>query len=260
MDANHTFVICAYKENPFLEDTILSLKRQTVKSPLVLSTSTPNDYLTEMCRKHDIAMTVNTSPHLVGDDWNHAYDHATTKLVTLAHQDDIYEEDYLESVLAAFADDVLLVHTDYYEIRGEQKVTNNRLLAIKRLMNAPFRVGTLNKSRFVKRRILSLGCSICCPAVTFNKQLAGARIFDTSYINSSDYQTWVDLADKAGRFVYVPKAVLGHRIYAESATTLNLEHNIRKDEDLEVLRSLWPAPLAKVVNNMYALSEKSNKH
>lgn len=42
---DHTFVVCAYKENPYLPETIQSLNEQTVTGRIVLSTSTPNDYL-----------------------------------------------------------------------------------------------------------------------------------------------------------------------------------------------------------------------
>ena len=91
------------------------------------------------------------------------------------------------------------------------------------------------------------------------KERLGDSIFDTTYKNSCDYETWVDLAERDGSFVYVPKKLLLHRIYAESATTLNLSENIRKAEDQEILSTLWPKPIASMINNVYALSEKSNK-
>ena len=36
--SDHTFVICAYKESPFLEDCILSLKKQSIRSHIILVT------------------------------------------------------------------------------------------------------------------------------------------------------------------------------------------------------------------------------
>ena len=41
----HTFVICAYKESEFLEECILSLKKQSIKSEILIATSTPNKYI-----------------------------------------------------------------------------------------------------------------------------------------------------------------------------------------------------------------------
>ena len=44
----HTFVICAYKESPYLEECIKSLKKQTLKSEIIISTSTPNDLIKKL--------------------------------------------------------------------------------------------------------------------------------------------------------------------------------------------------------------------
>lgn len=261
--SDHTFVICAYKENPYIEETVLSLKKQRVLGSIILSTSTPNTYLREICRKHGIEMIVNDQPHLAGDDWNYGYDYARTPLVTLAHQDDYYEPDYLEKFLGAVnrygANETSLVFSDYYEMRNGQAVHDNCLLKVKRVMNKPFSIRGLNGSSFLKRRMLAFGCSICCPSVMLVKPVAGARVFDTNYRNSCDYQTWVDLASKKGRFVYVRERLVGHRIYEESATSRNLNDDIRRGEDLEILSSLWPAPVARLINALYAQSEKSNQ-
>ena len=44
----HTFAICAYKESPYLEACIRSLKRQSVKTGIILCTSTPGAFLEEL--------------------------------------------------------------------------------------------------------------------------------------------------------------------------------------------------------------------
>lgn len=258
---DHSFVICAYKENPHLEDTIRSLLNQTVKSKVYLTTSTPNDHILNLCKKYSIEYFINKNPKNAGTDWNYGYDNVPTQLVTLAHQDDIYEPDFLEKTLKRIENkpDFVIAFTDYYEIREDKRVVNNKLLKIKRIMNAPFKNSMLQKSRFIKRRNLSLGCSICCPAVTYNKELAGKSVFDTKYINSCDYKTWCDLAEIKGRFIYIPKPLLGHRIYAESATSKNLGENIRQKEDLEILSMYWPKFVAKLINSVYSTSEKSNE-
>lgn len=261
-EKNHTFVICAYKENPYIEETIQSLMNQTKKSKILLSTSTPSEYLDNICKKYDIPCHINPNPHLAGDDWNYAYSVATTELVTLAHQDDIYEPTFLEETLQYInkrkKDDVLIAFTDYYENKLGAKEESNLLLKIKRVMNAPLSLPLFYGSKFMRRRLLSVGCAICCPAVTYVKKNLGEKVFDTTYINSCDYKTWVDLADRKGAFVYVPKKLLGHRIYAESATTLNLSENIRQKEDFEILCHYWPAFIAKRINKVYAKSEDSN--
>ena len=260
---DHTFVVCAYKENPFLESTVKTLLEQTVAGKVLISTSTPNDHIRTVGAAHGIPVVVNPQPRLAGDDWNYGYDAADTPLVTIAHQDDYYDPHFLETVLASLnryeVADVAFSCTDYFEIRDGERVESSLLLNIKRLMNAPLRVSALNGSPFIKKRVLSLGNPICCPAVTLVKPVLGPSVFDTVYKNSCDYKTWVDLAFERRRFVYIPRKLVGHRIYAESSTSLNLADNIRKAEDAEILSALWPRPIARLINSVYALSEKSNE-
>lgn len=258
---DHSFVICAYKENPHLEDTIKSLLNQTVRSKVYISTSTVNDHIKGLCDKYNLQLFVNEQPKNAGADWNWAYNSAPTQLVTIAHQDDIYEPDFLEETLKYVKEEseFIVAFTNYYEIRNSKRVDKNLLLNIKHLMNYLMSIRLFQKSKFVRRRCLSVGCAICCPAATFNKAVAGDSIFDTTYINSCDYKTWCDLAEKNGKFIYIKNKLIGHRIYAESATSKNLGENIRKKEDLEILSLYWPRFIAKFINNIYSKSEKSNE-
>ena len=261
--SDHTFAICAYKENPFLRETIASVLAQNVKSSVILSTSTPNDYVKGICEEYGIKMVVNPKPHLAGDDWNYAYDSADTPLVTIVHQDDYYDPTFLEVVLdylnRAGGDDTLIAYTDYFELRGGKRVYDNKILSVKRKMNAPLRWKGMARARWIRRRILGFGDPICCPAVTYVKPNCGDSVFDTTLINSCDYKTYVDLATREGAFIYIPHALMGHRIYAGSATTKNIGENIRKGEDEQILGTLWPAPIAHLINSVYATSEKSNE-
>lgn len=259
--ADHTFVICAYKENPHIEDTILSLKKQTVQTNIIMSTSTPSEFLENMCKKYEIPLYINPERKGAGADWNFGYQQAKTKLVTVAHQDDFYEPEYAREIIrhANLREDAIIIYTDYYEFRIEEKVTSNKIMKIKRMMNAPLTKKRFYGSRFIRRFMLSIGDAICCPAVTYVKANAGESPFDTKYINSCDYKTLVDLAAKEGAFICIPRQLVAHRIYPESATTLNLSENIRQKEDFEIFCEFWPKPIARLINKVYATSEKSNE-
>ena len=50
----HTFVICAYKESEFLEECVESLKKQTIKSNIIMVTSTPNEHIKKIANKYGI--------------------------------------------------------------------------------------------------------------------------------------------------------------------------------------------------------------
>lgn len=258
---NHTFVVCAYKENPHLQEAIESVLNQTIKSQVILSTSTPNEHIRSLSDRYNIPMYVNENPHSIGSDWNYGYNQANTELVTVVHQDDLYEPEFLKETLSALnrAKAPLFCFTDYSEIKFQKKVDRNLLLTIKRIMNFPLKFRNLQNIKWIRRRILAFGCPICCPTVTCVKSVLGNDIYDINYRNSCDYKTWVNLSEKDGAFVYVSKSLLSHRIYAESTTTLNLSENIRKKEDLEILCELWPRIIAGLINKVYALSEKSNR-
>ena len=123
MADNHTFVICAYKESEFLDDTVSRLASQTVQSRVLISTSTPNDTITGVAKKYDLEVRVNPVGGTSARDWNFAYAQAETDFVTLAHQDDVYEPDFAKKTIEALgkSKDPLLAFTDYYEIRHAEK-------------------------------------------------------------------------------------------------------------------------------------------
>ena len=69
----HTFVVCAYKESPYLEDCIVSLTNQTVKSKVIIVTSTPNLYIKNMAEKYNLPYLVNEGQGGITQDWNFGY-------------------------------------------------------------------------------------------------------------------------------------------------------------------------------------------
>lgn len=260
---DHTFVICAYQESPYLEEAVRSVVNQSVLGKALISTATPNDHIQDIADRYGISVVHNTGLATASGNWNYGYDSAETQYVTIVHQDDYYDPAYLERVLEVLGsypdEDVTIAFTDYYEMRDSKKVEDNSLLKIKRMMNTPLRSKRLNGSRLIRRRTLSLGDPICCPSVVLNKDIAGPSPFDTEMISSYDYKTWVDLADLEGRFVYIPDKLVGHRIHDESGTTQNIGSSQRSDDDRELIGSFWPTPIAWAICKLYAQAEKSNE-
>ena len=256
---DHIFTICAYKESPYLEECIKSLETQTVEANIIIETSTPNDYINNLASKYNIEVIVNKDGGLA-KDWNYAYDNVNKKLVTIAHQDDIYEPNYLENILEYANNSInpIIIFTDYYEIRNNEKVSKNLNLNIKRIMNRPYLKQKNQLNKKVRQRILSFGDSISCPTVTLVKEACGKSPYNTDFKCSVDYKTWSELSNKEGSFVYVPKLLMGHRIYRESTTTKSLENNIRQTEDASIMALYWPKPIAKFLYKIYSNSEKSN--
>ena len=256
----HIFAICAYKESKYLEECIKSLKNQTVKSDIILATSTPNDFIKGLCKKYDIPMYVNDGEHGITQDWNFAYSKADAEYVTIAHQDDIYGRHYAEKVIGML-DSVkkpIIFFSDYGEIRNGERVKSNKLLNIKRVMLAPLRIKAFWGSIFVRRRILSLGSPICCPAVTFVKKNCPEVVFQHGFRADEDWEAWEMLSKREGAFVYCKRLLVYHRIHEESETSIILGDNARTKEDLIMFEKFWPTPIARVIAKIYGTSEKSN--
>ena len=258
---NHTFVICAYKESQYLEECMISLKKQTIKSSIRLVTSTPCSYIEGLANKYEIPITVNNKGGEISKDWNFAIETADTELVTIAHQDDIYVETYLEEVLAGLnkVSRPLIAFSDYGEVRDGEYVTQNRLLKIKELMLLPLRFSWLYNSRFIRRRILSFGSPICCPSVTYVKNYLPSPLFMQGFRSDLDWQAWERFSRLKGGFVYCHKYLMYPRIHEESATTMIIGDNDRTREDFAMFCRFWPKPVAKRLERFYRSSEESNR-
>lgn len=254
----HTFALCAYKESQYLEECILSLLSQTVKSEIVIATSTPNEHIYSLGNKYNIPVHINTGVAGIAGDWNFAYSLAKTKYVTLAHQDDTYEPEYVEKILEKMekTKKPIIGFTEYFEIRNGEKVYKNKLLKVKKILNFPFRI--FKKSRFIRRRILSFGCPICCPAVTYHIENCNNLKFDTNFQNSCDWDAWERISKYKGEFIYVKKALMGHRIHRESTTTEMIQNSRRSQEELIMFKRFWPNWIAKRIAKAFAKSTASN--
>lgn len=262
---NHTFVICAYKESKYLEACIESLKKQTMQSNIIIVTSTPNKYISDMADKYNLPYFVNEGEGGITQDWNFGYKCARekyqSKYITIAHQDDVYTKDYLELVLRyiAKATHPLIVFGNYFEIRNEKKIKKNRILTVKRIMLLPLKCSLNWKSRWVRRRILSMGSPICCPSVTFVVKNLPEVIFENHYRACEDWEAWEKISKIKGEFIYIPKMIMGHRIHNESETTAAIVDNKRTEEEFEMFCKFWPKSIAKMILRHYSKGQQYNQ-
>lgn len=259
MAFTHTFVIAAYKESEFLEDAVNSLLAQTVKSKLVIATSTPNEHINALAEKYDIPVFVNQNENAktISGDFSFALQCADTDFVTIAHQDDIYEPEYTREILKkADGRKPIIVFSGYYEIRCGERVYKNKLLNTKKLMNTGFKL--FPKSKFVRKKVLSFGCPICCPAVTYPKSTYKDLRFSDSMVECVDWEAWLRLMKLDGEFLYIPKPLMGHRVHESSTTTKTIADNSRYEEELAIFRQLWPDWFANWLIKRYHKACDSN--
>ena len=257
---NHTFVICAYKKSVYLEECIQSLKKQSKTSEIIMITSTPNEWIDEMSSKYSIPLYINAGDSGITQDWNFGLSHVKTNYATIAHQDDIYLTTYTEKIIERMSrlKKPLIAFSDYYELREGSYVHNTTMLKIKRIMLLPFRLKILENSRFIRRRILSIGDPICCPAVTFCLDNIERPIFQHGFRSCEDWEAWEKISRQKGSFSYVYEPLMAHRIHEDSATTAIIKDNARVEENYIMFCKFWPKWIAKIINHFYTKSEKSN--
>ncbi|MPM63774.1 hypothetical protein SDC9_110658 [bioreactor metagenome] len=263
---NHTFAVLAFETSPYLENCILSIKNQTIKSEIIITTSTPNEYIKEIANKYSIRLYINNRKD-IASDWNFPFTKCKTKYLTLAHQDDIYLPEYSEEItgLLEKRSNSLIGFTGYYEIR---EIKNNdysvikpnlNLLVKKLLIRISFKEKNYINDKRAKRFLLMFGNPIPCPSACYNlKKLMNER-FSNSFSINLDWDMWERLSAIKGEFINTNKSLLLHRIHSGSETTSGIVSKKRYKEDLRIFLRFWPRYFAKIISLIYSLSYLSNK-
>ncbi len=257
----HSFAVLAYKDSPYLSECLDSLKNQSLESKIYISTSTPSEYIKEMAEKYNVELFVTESGLGIAHDWNFSLLHAKTKYVTLAHQDDIYSPDYTKECIqtAEKFNDILICFTNYSEIVDGRERSGTLLLNIKLFMLLFFMQYKKDLiRRFWKKRLLSFGNPIAAPSVCYNLEKLNGFQFSNELSINMDWDAWYKMANMHGRFAYIKKTLMKHRIHPESATSDGLQTNKRHAEDYLMFKRFWPSLIAKILAKFYQRSYKSN--
>lgn len=256
----HTFVVLAYQESVDLSKCIQSVLNQELKSNVVIATSTPNAFIKKIAKKYQLKLIINPKSKGISYDFDFASNCVNSELITIAHQDDIYEPSYSKNVITTYRKypNASIIFTDYYEIKHNQIENSNINLKIKRFLLLPLKLRCLSNLKFIKRSALRLGCAICCPAVTFVTKNVPKQKFQCNMQCNIDWYAWEKLSKRNGYFIYIPKKLMGHRIHADSTTSKIITSNSRTAEDLIMLKKFWPNPIAKLIAKIYQKSEVNN--
>lgn len=263
MNMHHTFAISAYQESEYLEGCIQSLLAQTVISKVMITTSTPSDFSRQLAQKYNLEYHVNPLQKAgIAGDWNFALSKADTPLVTIAHQDDVYEPGYAQAVTEQFTahskDNVLIVFTNYKDVIDNRLKSSGLNAFVKNALLFPFKFSNSISYAALKRSLLLFGDPICCPSVTFNKASLDDFSFSSEYKVALDWYAWFELSKREGAFVYINKKLVHHRLHPASETTLQINNGIRKQEETRLLELMWGTPLARLIAPLYAMGHKGN--
>lgn len=249
----HTFAICAYKDSPYLEACIKSLKRQTVPSEIILCTSTPSEYISRLAERYGIPVYVRDGESDIQDDWNYAYHMARTRLVTIAHQDDCYHKDYAGQVQRCWKKypDTNVFTTDCAIVRDGSVQRPGTVQLVKHLLRLPLRFHGICHKTWVKRAALVFGNPIICPSCTYDKERLGEPLFDSPFKFALDWDNMWKLAERPGRLVCVERPLIYYRIHEGATTKACIENHQRTEEEAAMYGRIWPGPVVKVLMHFY---------
>ncbi len=245
----HTFVILAHNESDDLEECIKSVVKQSVKSNIVIATSTPNDYILELASNYSIGVMINEEESNKGSDYNYAINAYESPLLTIAHQDDLYDRNYTKEILKSYKKnpDATIIFTDNYEISKDKKIIKSKRLFRKRYYLFPLSFSFFQKKTFFKMRPLTKDKFICTSSITFVKKNIQKNIFPVNLKYDNDWRGLIDLAKEKTKFVYIRKPLVGYRVD-------NMLYNDEKiKEDDEIIKELRPRYFKR-------LEKKRDKH
>lgn len=249
----HTFAVCAYKDSPYLEECIRSLKRQSVPTGIILCTSTPSRYIQEMAERFDIPLYIRQGESDIQTDWNFACEKADSRLVTIAHQDDCYHRDYAKWVQDCWAryPDTTVFTTDCAIVKNGAVQKPGVILFVKMLLRLPLRFRGMADRTWVKKAALRFGNPVICPSCTYDKEALGQPLFDSEYKFALDWDTMWKFAERPGRFVCVERPLIYYRIHEQATTKACIQDHRRSQEETAMYGKIWPKPVVKVLMFFY---------
>jgi glycosyltransferase involved in cell wall biosynthesis len=262
---DHAFVIPAWGDSPYLADCIASIKAQRdATARLLIATSTPSAAIDRTARDAGVPVVVNPRRGGgIGVDWNFALTATDAGYVTLAHQDDLFREDYLVRMREAIVEvpDMLMAFCDFDEIDplGNARPLHLNLRIKRHLVARAVRGRAAIARQQDKRRLIAWGNPIGCAGVVLNRARLPAFRFDERLRSNLDWDAWLRLADAPGSFVHVPTPLVTRRIHPQSETSALIADAGRATEDRAMFRRLWPAPIAALIACVYRASHRANR-
>lgn len=234
-------VVPIYNGERFLERTIRSLLAQTIRADQIIciddcSTDRSPSIVTEL-NDPSITLTRNSTRLGLASNWNRALDLANGfDSLTIAHQDDIYEPTYLESVTRALEDhpSAFIAHTKASVIDEQDRPL--------RLAATRYKEKFWPRDRVVERAIreelalLIRGDYIFCPSVTFRvTAIENLGRFDERYEFVPDWDFWLRGLLAGFTIVGVNERLIRYRSHARSATAVAEKTLRRYQEELTII-------------------------
>jgi hypothetical protein len=141
--------------------------------------------------------------------------------------------------------------TDYHPIKNGNKEKRDINCKIRRFLRIPLKSNVLARQAWVRRLTLSLGNSIVCPSVTYNKDKLGENVFTSQMKFNIDWDTFYKLAKLPGAFLYVDRPLTFYRVHDGATSKEFIENHKREIEDTAMFCKFWPKPVVKLIMVFY---------
>lgn len=248
----HAFVVPCYGAVPYLDACLDSLRSQVgTRSEILLSTSTPSAEIAAVAHRHGATVVTNPTREGIASDWNFALRASAADLVTLAHQDDLYDPRYARTVCDRFA------YRPHAVMAFAAPAGHDRNAWVKRALCRLALFGSGQDelvSHARKRTLLRFGNPVCCPSVTVNRRAVPEFAFPVGMASNLDWAAWIDLAAAEGPFLYLSSPLVAQRIHAGTTTNATLASGARQREDRLIFEALWGRRLGGCLAWLYQLS------
>lgn len=252
----HTFVICAYRQSPYLEACIRSLKAQTIAAEIICTTSTPSPWLEGVLEKYGIPLYIRDGESNIQEDWNFAVEKAQGLFVTIAHQDDLYSRHYVEELRRAYKrwPDMTVFMSDGILIKRGKLTWGGGVEMVKKALRLPWRIRSLCHSSVVKNSGLLFGNPVMCPSCSYRKEKVPLPLFSGYYDFVLDWECMRKLAGEPGRFICVEKPLLYYRVHDGATTKACIKDHRREREERQMFEKIWPKRVAGGLMILYRLA------
>ena len=251
--ADHGFMLLAYNDSPFLAGCLASLTAQTTQSRITVATSTPSAAIERAAAAAGVPVLINPRRQGIAADWNFALEHAGTRYVTLAHQDDLYAPAFAARTLSLFAGhpEGALCFTGYEEIDELGRRRRSKLSTVKHLIERATLGGTETPGTLRCRAFLAFGDPLPCSSVTFDRHRLQNFRFSDAYAATLDWDAWWRLLQDGNRFLRAPERLIGRRHNALTETSRLIRAGVRRVEDLAMFQRIWPRPIGQALALLY---------
>ncbi len=179
-------------------------------------------------------LVVNTPRRGLGANFAYAASLVRTPFFCLAHQDDVYDRDYLRTMLAALdaAPDAAFVHCAATAMDGD----GNAIAAAAERFKHRLAQRAVGASRQQLHELLWRGNFVCCPSVLFRSDAyRRAGGFDATLSFALDWDLWFRVLGSGAPFATVLQPLVRYRRHGGNASRAATRTLLRFREEEHVL-------------------------